>query len=157
MQIRKLIFVSVVVGCVVSLSGCATMAEGPSFSEARATTPMAGKATVYVFRKFAQPTLWGATIHFDNQEVATLNERGFTWAYLSPGNHTIRAVWAGLSGQQDSHINLDVKAENTYYMELWGISQFYAMGSGLHEVKPEVAESVVSQCCKFQKPRSLEY
>ena len=154
------------------LGGCATVAEGPSFSEARAVTPMTGKATVYVFRKYAEPTAWGSTIHFENQEVATLNQGGFTWAYLTPGPRTVRAVWAGMSGQNDSVITLDVEAGSTYYIELTGTTRFagteagtlpgtykmyFRVGSGMSVVNPALAESVVSQCCRFQKPRSLEY
>jgi hypothetical protein len=163
---------SAVLTSIALLSGCATVAEGPAFSDARAVTPMAGRATVYVFRKYAEPTAWGATVHFDDQEVATLNQGGFTWAYLTPGKRRVRAVWAGMSGQRDSEIGLDVKAGNTYYVELTGISKmtgsgpgalpgtitiYYRIGSGMSEVNPAVAELVLSQCCKFQKPRSTEY
>ena len=157
---------------VMLLSGCATVAEGPAFSQARALRPMAGKATVYVFRKYAEPTAWGATIQFDNQEVATLNQGGFTWAYLTPGKRTVRAVWAGMSGQRDSFVELDVNAEKIYFVELTGTSRFagtgtgslpgtynmyFRVGSGMSEVNPAVAEPIVSQCCKFQKPRAPEY
>lgn len=108
--------------CMLLLTGCGTV-QGPSFSEARATAPASGKALVYVYRKHAEPTVWGGTIFFGRSEIATLNQGGFTWAHLSPGTHTVRAEWAGLSGQRDSFINLEVKADTTYYLELVGVSK----------------------------------
>lgn len=153
-------------------SGCATVAQGPSFSEAPAPTPDPGKAVVYVFRKYAEPTAWGATIYFDKHEVATLNQSGFTWAYLVPGKHTVRGVWAGMSGQKDSSISLDVKSGQSYFIELTGSSRltgskagttpgsvimYFRMGSGLNEVNPAAGRSILTQCCKFQQPLSSQY
>lgn len=148
------------------LSGCVTVAQGPDFSEARAKTQPTNKATVYVFRKHAEPTAWGATVYFADRPVASLNEGGFTWAHLSPGKQTIRAVWSPISGQRDSKIDITVEAGKTYYVELLGVSQvtgysmgtmYYRIGSGLNEVHPVPAEDILARCCKFQAPAASDY
>lgn len=149
-----------------ALEGCASVAQGPAFSQARAQTQPADKAVVYVFRKYAEPTAWGATVHFGKSEVATLNQGGFTWAYVSPGRLTVRAVWAGLSGQKDSNVEISVQPGKTYYLELLGVSRvtgyiagmiYTTMGSGLNELSGAAAEPTIAQCCKFQKPASINY
>ena len=181
MQFQKISFASLISVGLFTLGGCATVLDGPSYVEAQPKFVKDGKALVYVFRQYAEPTAWGATVHFDDKKVATLHQGGFTWAHLSPGTHSVKAVWPGLSAQRDSHIDLDVKAGNTYYVELTGTSRFddanpgasyplrtgsgliivpilsVKVGSGLSEVRPEVAEPIVSRCCKFQKPVSTEY
>lgn len=160
---------SLVVGAVALFAGgCATMAKGPSFAEAKARTKP-GHAIVYVFRKYAEPTAWGATIHVDDREGATLNQEGFTWAHVTPGKHRIRAVWPVLSSQKDSFIELaDAKPGKTYFFELTGISRMdgatfvgtgmaysFKLGSGFRQLPPEVAEPVVSEC-RFQKSETQD-
>src|SRR3569623_1601995 len=105
------------------LSGCATVAQGPSYSQARALKTISGYATVYVLRDYAEPTAWGAKIHIDGTPVATLNQKGFTWVYVKPGNKDIKAVWPGASSLKDSAISVETVAGKTYYIELTGVSQ----------------------------------
>ncbi len=171
MTIKRFYVLVATLCCAVLLSGCAVNGQGPSFSEAQAKNYVKGKAVVYVYRKYAEPTAWGGTIRFDKEEVATLHQGAFTWAYLGSGKHTIRAVWPVISAQKDSLIELDIEAENTYYIELTGISRStfagvvpgvgvmlnIQMGSGLNEINPIAAEAIVSTCCKFQQPRISEY
>lgn len=143
------------------LVGCATVAKGPAYSEARAGSAKSGYSTLYVFREYAEPTAWGANIQVDAKPVSTLNQNGFTWVFVKPGKKEIKAVWAGMSGQKDSYISIDVVEGKTYYVELTGISQvagaaypimIFKMGSGLNQIKPESAVKRLEKCCKFQKP-----
>ena len=142
-------------------AGCATAPDGPPYSASRATFQPSDKATVYVFRRYAEPTAWGATVQVSGHEVATLGQATFTWAFVQPGKQTIRAVWPALSGQHDSTIDSVLLAGRTYYFELVGISQVsgavgsavtFRMGSGLNEIAPNAAEAILAQCCRFQKP-----
>ena len=149
--------------CVAILVGCATVAKGPSYTEAKASKPKPGYATIYVMRDYAEPTAWGAEIRIGGSPLTTLNQKGFTWVYSKPGKTEVRAVWSGMSGQKDSLISIDTEASKTYYLELTGISQFrgivmstvfFKMGSGLNEMRPEAAVSKLETCCSFQKPGS---
>lgn len=152
--------------CALFLSGCATVAEGPAYSIAKTKESRYGYATLYVFREYAEPTAWGASIHIDGKEVGTLNQGGFTWIYAKPGNRDITAVWAGLSGQKDSKINMNLSEGKTYYVDLTGISQvsgvsggfiYFNVGSGLNSVRPNVAEERLTKCCKYQRPLSTVF
>ena len=141
--------------------GCATVAKGPSYLESKAIKSKPGFAVLYIFREYAEPTAWGANIQVDTKPITTLNQGGFTWAYVKPGKKEIKAVWSGMSGQKDSFISINIKESRTYYVELTGISQvigasssavYFKMGSGLNEVKPGFAVKKLEVCCKFQKP-----
>jgi predicted small lipoprotein YifL len=153
----RTLYILLMLSAAVWLGGCA--AKGPTYFEARAQAHAENTATVYVFRKYAEPTAWGATVFYADKEIATLNQGGFTWAYLAPGKQTIRAVWPGLSSQKDSSIELNVAAGKTYYVELLGVARGFAsptmtsfrVGSGLIEVSPSSAEETLAQCCRFQK------
>ena len=152
--------------CLTLLSGCASTAYGPAYLESKAMQGKAGYATLYVFREHAEPTLFGAAIQINGKEVTTLNQGGYTWVYAQPGRNKIKAVWAGLSGQQDSYFTLNIEAGETYYVDVTGISRlagmsnrhmYFDMGSGLNGVNPAVAEARLEKCCKFQKPVSDTY
>ena len=148
-----------------ALAGCATTAEGPEYSAAKATAGKPGYATVYIFRAHAEPTLWPATIQIGEQEVAALSQKGFTWAYVSPGKRTVKAVWAAMSSQKDSVITLDIREGETYFVELKGISRLSVgssgsvaqTGSGMIAYGAASGERRVSACCRFVKPQSQTY
>jgi hypothetical protein len=146
---------------ILALVGCATVAQGPSYSESKAVEAKPGHAVLYVFREYAEPTAWGAKIQIDGKEVSTLNQGGFTWVYTAPGYREIKAVWNPLSGQHDSFVSLNVAEGETYYVELTGISRlsgvsggsmYFSVGSGLNGVRPDMAEARVRRCCRFQRP-----
>jgi uncharacterized protein DUF2846 len=149
-----------------ALSGCAVAAHAPTFAAAKAAPPEEGMALVYIFRDRAQPTAWSATVYFDESKVATLKEDGFTWAYLAPGEHRVRAEWPWLSGQDDSSITLNVVPGETYYLELLGIARVtgvtwpvthFQMGSGFIVLDPRIGEEAISRCCRFQPPAASRY
>lgn len=150
----------------VMLVGCATVPDGPMYPAGSSTAQPSDKSVVYVYRRYAEPTAWGATIKLAEREVATLGQGTFTWAYATPGKQIVRAAWPGLSGQKDSTIEAELLSGKTYYFELVGISRvtgaagnmlFVRMGSGLNEVAPSAAEAALSQCCRFQKPSTQAY
>lgn len=149
-----------------ALGGCVVAANAPSFAEAAAPAPEEGMALVYVFRDRAEPTAWGATIFFDDDRVAMLKEDGFTWAYMAPGTHRIRAEWHWLSGQEDSFITLNVAPGRTYHLELLGVvnvtgmvgnTMYMEIGSGMNLLEPRLAVERMSSCCRFQRPAAPRY
>lgn len=153
---------------VISLGGCASVGDGPTYEEVRATAPMSDKATVYVYRKYAEPIAWPVKIYFGNQEVAALSQGTFTRAHLAPGTHQVRGVWPGLSGQQDARIEIEVKAATRYYLEVTGVSRgvpglggvlgaMYPLrlGSGINEISAQGADSTLGSCCTFRQPAAI--
>ena len=102
----------------VLLVGCATPPEGPPYPESKAQVMKPGYAVLYVFREYAQPTGFAATIYIDGQEVASLAQGAFTWIYAKPGTRMIRSTWAG--SQNPGAIGLTVAENETYYLEVKG-------------------------------------
>lgn len=148
------------------LGACVTVATGPPFSEAKAPPPPGGKATVYVYRRHAEPTAWETTIFFAANEVAALGQGGFTWAHVSPGALSVRATWPWLSGQKDSQRQLLIEPGRTYFLEVSGVSRGFCVGSGciatrisssLDEVSPELAPAAIEKCCKYRKASTSLY
>lgn len=159
---RLLLAIAVIVTSV----GCATAPDGPNYAASRAASQPTDKATVYVFRRYAEPTAWEATVQLSGREVTTLGQETFTWVFAQPGKHTIRAVWPALSGQRDSTIEAELQAGKTYYFELVGTSRvagavgsamLFRMGSGLNEVAASTAEATLAGCCRFQKPATQNF
>jgi hypothetical protein len=156
----------------VCLGGCTSVANGPTYAEARATALKTDKATVYVYRRHAEPTIWPVTVYFGNHDVAALTQGSFTWVNVVPGKHQVRIVWPVLSGQRDASIEIEVKPGTTYYLEVTGISRALPstaviiggvvtmqsrMGSEINEVIPQAAEAALAICCNFRKPTASDY
>lgn len=73
----------------VFLSGCATYANGPAFTQA--PTPPEKKSTFYIFRAKAK---WGSSannpmVKIDGKSFVKLTTLGYSYAYLSPGIHKL--------------------------------------------------------------------
>jgi hypothetical protein len=154
--------------CALVFAGCATVAEGPSGSEARIAEPNEGQALVYVFRSHAEPLAWGASVFINDRKVATLRQRTFTSVYVTPGPQTVKAKWPMLSGQLDAVLTFDAVERQTYYVELVGITRLkdlslkdpthwvmtFAVGSGLVGWRAEAAKPQIDRCCRYQKAES---
>lgn len=150
----------------ISVTGCASTADGPEYNAAKATAGKPGHATVYIFRAHAEPTLWPATVQVGDREIASLSQKTFTWIYMAPGKRTIKAVWAAMSSQKDSTISLDIKEDEVYFVELKGLSRLsgvsggtmsFAVGSGMIAYGAGAGERRVSACCRFIKPQGQVY
>lgn len=155
-------------------TGCSTLASGPSFNEAKAKNNKAGYAIVYIYRNYAEPTVWGSTIFIDGKEVQKISQKGFTWVYAKPGKREVTGVWSGMASQRPAKISLNIKENKTYYIELTGISKADLVGgktthsgttlyidtdihSDLHLIKAETAKRRISKCCKYQGSGSKYY
>jgi len=148
------------------LSACTNVAKGPAFSDSKATQKKPGHATLYVFRKYAEPAGWGATLFIDDKEVSVLNQQGFTWVYAKPGTRQLSVVWPGMSGQQDADIQLTLSENKTYFIELSGLSHVHSLSEGknknrkrtkLNSIHPRFAERLLNKCCRFEQPKSDTY
>ena len=152
------------------LSAWATVASGPSYVEIEKAQVKEGYAILYVFREHAEPTAWGSKILIDSEPVATLNQKGFTYAYIKPGTREIWAKWGSTTGQQDSKISLNAEAGEVYFVELTGVSKLVntravgldivwdvITGSGLGAVNLFEAEKRLQACCRLQRAGKSTY
>jgi hypothetical protein len=73
---------------VFSLSACASLTKGPSFTEAVA--PNANEALVYLFRPYSfYSTLLETEVYFDGKSIASLGLNDHTWVRTTPGRHVV--------------------------------------------------------------------
>ena len=105
------------------LVACATAPSGQLLADVRPQSIPTNKALVYVYRNHAEPTVWNATVVIGNREIASLSQRTFTWFFADPGNNALRANWPALSGQTPSTVEIEMKPNQIYYIELSGVSR----------------------------------
>lgn len=101
------LFLSVGIG----LTGCSTFYEPPT-----ETPTLSGeKAIVYLLRTpVIAGKLYSTTFKIDGKPAATLQDKEYTWVYLTPGEHHFAAIFKDETGLSfSSHI----LTGSTYYIE----------------------------------------
>lgn len=144
------------------LTACAVPADAPSFAQTPRATPMEGKAVLYLYRDYAEPTAWRNTISIDGKEVAVLPQKSFTWIHVSVGKHTMSSRWPMLAGMPKVEFPFEPVAGASYFFEVKGTSQLtgtsYAPGGvNMHfftETRMKVADeraalAQLEKCCRF--------
>ena len=118
-------------------------------------------ANLFIYRSYAEPTAWAATVKIDDRKLAAVGNKRWTAVKLAPGTYTVTTGWSFLSAQSGEHYQLTVEAGKTHILEITGSSQFtgasdaalqFQMGSGIAEVSGENALGRVAQCCRFKEP-----
>jgi hypothetical protein len=119
-------------------------------------------ANLTIYRDYAQPTGFAATVKIDGRKVAALTNRRYTALRVTPGPHVVTLSWPFIAGQSGAKINVKVAAGQRHYLAVTGISHFAGMsfgtmhfntGSGIVEVDAEIAERAVKACCVFKGVR----
>lgn len=138
------------------LMSAQAFANNPETAEVTKDIPE--NANFFVYREYAEPTVWSPTIKIDGRKLAALGNRRFTATHLEPGTYSVKLVWPLLSGQRGKEIEVTIKEGETRYFEIVGISQvsgvgfqviYFTVGSGIAEIEPEFAKAAIQQCCKF--------
>ena len=123
-------------------------------------------ANIIVYREYAEPIIWASTVKVDGEKVAALTNRRFTAMRVPPGQHTLTISWSRLAGQPPVSLDISVSEGERRFFEITGNSKFAGLGpgilgsiamyinmsAGISEVKPEHANQVLSNCCKFKTP-----
>jgi hypothetical protein len=101
------------------LIGCAVQTQYISNSD-RGAEPgslEAGAATVYIARTNAV-LVWEVMVKVDGVERGTLSKLSFLHFITPPGRHDILLHWNPVSLMPDTPVNVELKADKTYYFEL---------------------------------------
>jgi hypothetical protein len=130
-------------------------ASPPAWSENAGGEP-SPMANVVIYRDYAEPLIWGATVTVDGRKLVTLGEDQYSAFYLEPGEHRIKLSWSFLSGQRGKEGTITIEDGETLYLEIKGTSQFVGMGTllGSGLVLREDAREAIASCCKFKPPKS---
>jgi hypothetical protein len=119
-------------------------------------------ANLIIYRDYAQPTGFAATVKVDGRKVAALTNRRYTALRVTPGPHVVTLHWPFIAGQSSAKLDVTVVAGQRHYLAVTRISQFVGMsfgtlhfntGSGIVEVEAEIAERALKACCVFKGVR----
>ncbi|TCS11995.1 hypothetical protein [Caulobacter sp. BK020] len=136
----------------------------PAQVSAQAAAPT-GSENVFVFRAYAEPTLWSTTLKVDGRNVATLKQNSFTAVRLAAGVHKFKLGWPLLSAQSNAELQINIEPDKTYYLAVIGEAGidhvegniiYVRDGSGFVPVEPEKGATSIQACCTFTTPTAVK-
>ena len=114
-------------------------------------------ANVIIYRLYAEPTAWAATVKIDGRKLAAIGNKKWTAVKLEPGTYEVTTGWSFLSGQSGGSYTLTVEEGKTHFLEIVGQSRYggtyYISGSGIGEFTGPRPYFRVSSCCSFKEPK----
>lgn len=151
----------------VLLSACAAPASAPTYSQAPVAVPKEGLAVLYIYREYAEPTVWNTSIYVDGEELVSLPQQSFSWVYLSPGKHTIASRWSLMASVPPLEFSLNAKSGTRYFFEIKGTvravakpANYNGPPSAIHMrttaqmngAQEREAIKQLERCCRFLAP-----
>jgi len=152
-------FASAALGLIVMLGA----SPAPAQISAQAAAPT-GSENVFIFRAYAEPTLWSTTLKIDGRNVATLKQNSFTAIQVAAGAHKLKLGWPLLSAQNNAELQVDIEPDKTYYFAIIGAAGidhvegniiYVRDGSGFVPVEPEKGAPAIQACCTFTAPAAV--
>lgn len=136
---RKL-FTTVALAGVLAVSGCASvpMAAKSADVQAKAFTPAADKATVYIYRNESFGAAVKMPVLIDNASVGDTAAKTYIEKQLAPGQHTITS-----KAEKDSSVSINMLAGQVYYVWQEVKMGMWAAGSALHVVDAQKGQAGV--------------
>ena len=138
------------------LAGCATSRDAATFATAPMPEVKPDKAILYIFRHYAEPTAFASYLEIDKQEVASLNQEGFTWVYVEPGTHNFEFGWPFFASMPGVNFQHTLQAGETYAFEMQGSSSYsgnqFNTRSAIQPIKIEEAIARMNICCRYVAP-----
>ena len=138
---------------VLAVSGCATSKTATSFVAAPLPELSADKAILYIYRDYAQPTAFASYLEVDGIEAASLNQEGFTWVYLSPGEHAFEFGWPFLATMPSVEFKETLEGGKVYAFQMQG--SVAVSGSMIHARSAialtdlQAARDQMTACCRY--------
>ena len=140
-----------------SLVGCVTSQKAPAYVAAPVPEITSASAVLYIYREYAEPTAFSSYLQIDGREVASLNQQGFTWVYVTPGNHKMKYGFPALAGMPSVPFSHSFEAGKVYAFQMFGTVKF--SGSTIESVSAvqplpiEEAQKKMQQCCRYVPAR----
>jgi len=108
------------------IGGCHSLTtKGVPFQEAEKPTLNSNLSTVYVYRvgEGNAMEIGGVKIDIDDSSIFNVVDHGFTWFYIEPGLHEIKASWSWLEKPMfeeghfdEKRLSIKFQAGKTYYI-----------------------------------------
>jgi len=139
-----------------SVVGAQTVPETvPTAPPAITLASIPGGHNLVIYREHAEPMAWSPTVKVDGHKIVAIPNKHYTSTRVEPGRHTVTLTWPLISTQRGTSMEIDVKDDGVvHYVEVVGVSRYdgyyVTLGSGIGEVKPEFAASLISKCCRYK-------
>ncbi len=136
---------SLLIACVILLSGCATVPIGTEAEKQTAAsfTPPPGMANVYIIRREAYE---GAAIlanaSVDTQMVGGLQTGSFILRIVPPGQHTVSIF----SNENQSSIPFNAEPDHNYFFDVKSEMGWVSARFSIHLMPEAEAKAAVSRC-----------
>lgn len=135
------------------VAGCATSRTASTFAAAPTPDVVTDKAILYIYRNYAEPTAFAAYLEIDKTEAASLNQEGFTWVYVSPGEHNFKFGWPFLAGMPSVEFKHSLEAGKVYAFQMQGsVAMSGLLMSAKSAIAPtdiEAAKEQMKTCCRY--------
>jgi hypothetical protein len=143
----RLLWIALVVST--GLSACVTTAPTQYVSNserfAESGSLSAGAATVYIART-NNVLIFAPTIKVDGVDQGILNKLSYLHFVVPPGRHVVAYQWSAASLMRGGAINVELKADKTYYFEfgfdVLGLSSITYMRA----VDRSTGEAMIADC-----------
>jgi hypothetical protein len=140
-----------------SLVGCVTSQKAPEYLAAPVPEVSPTRAVLYIYREYAEPTAFASYLQIDGREVASLNQQGFTWVYVTPGNHDMKFGFPMLAGMPSVPFSHGFEGGKVYAFQMVGeiavSGRLYEAVSAVQPIDFEVAQEKMQQCCRYVSSR----
>jgi hypothetical protein len=140
--------VAVSVLAVASLGGCASVPMASADADTKAKTfvaPPGGQANLYVYRNETFGAAIKMPLLLDNQSIGDTGPHTYAFRQLAPGKHVLVS-----KTEKDVSLDLDIRADTTYYVWQEVKMGAFAARSALHLVDEQTGEAGVKQCKLIQ-------
>ena len=100
-----------------SLLGCATD-EAPQSSGVKPfpASPPPQYALLFFYTQRHDSRNGYPTLYIDGTSVARLQHDSYTWCYVTPGRHVVRAMWQDEYAGMNRHVDIDFKGGQTIFL-----------------------------------------
>ena len=102
----------------VFLTGCTTSKNASKFVDVPTPGIRADNALLYICRDYAEPTAFAAFLAIDSVKTASLNQQGFTWVYVTPGEHDFRFGWPFVAGMPNVDFTTSLEGGQVYAFQM---------------------------------------
>jgi len=88
-------------------------------------------------------------------------QQGFTWVYVSGGNHNFTFGWPLLAGMPDVKFERTFEAGKAYAFEMKGRVvgdiRYFKSTSAIQPMDIEAAKAKMTKCCRYVPPQAQAF
>ena len=141
-----------------SLLGCASQQPQSSGVKPFPAPPPRQYALLFLYADRHDSVKAQPTLNIDGNSVVKLPNDSYTWCYLKPGVHVVRALWGDRFAGMNAHLNVEFKGGESLFLRLSTKSLDLPGGhvfGGLEGVLPEVARAQIGNSIYYRPKKEI--